>query len=188
MTPFHDHTAATAPPGSRRMVAAAEEQFGFTPAPVGRMAASPQALGGFFQLNALFQKSSLDELARECLILTVATRNECHYCVAMHSATLARSGASTQLIDDLRAERPLPEPQLEALRVFVHQVMDHTGAVPDPAMTAFLAAGYTAENALDVVLGIATYTLSTFANRLTGASLDEPFRAWAWEKDLAATG
>lgn len=62
----------------------------------------------------------------------------------------------------------------------MNQVIDHTGEVPDAALRDFLAAGYDARNALDVVLGIATHTLSTFANRLTDAPLDEPFEPWRW--------
>ena len=51
--------------------------------------------------------------------------------------------------------------------------MDTTGDVPAEELEAFTRAGYTARNALEVVLGIGTYTLSTFANRLTGAPLHE---------------
>jgi hypothetical protein len=39
-----------------------------------------------------------------------------------------------------------------------------------------------------VVLGVAAYTLSTYANRLTQAPLDAPFQAFAWnEPDQAVT-
>ena len=61
-------------------------------------------------------------------------------------------------------------PALEAVRRFTLAVLATSGAVDDDAMTAFLASGYTAANALEVVLGIGTYTMSTLANRLTGAS------------------
>jgi alkylhydroperoxidase family enzyme len=47
--------------------------------------------------------------------------------------------------------------------------MDTAGDVDDLAMESFLAAGYTPRQALDVVLGIGAYTISTFANRLTRA-------------------
>jgi alkylhydroperoxidase family enzyme len=80
----------------------------------------------------------------------------------------------------LRAESPLPEPRLEALRVFVHAVMDTRGEVPAEGLEAFTGAGYTQRNALEVVLGIGTYTLSTFANRLTRAPLDDAFAGHAW--------
>ena len=41
----------------------------------------------------------------------------------------------------------------------------------------FLAAGFTARHALEAVLGVATYTLSTFANRLVRAPVDPQLRA-----------
>lgn len=48
---------------------------------------------------------------------------------------------------------------------------------------AFQAAGFTEEQALDVVLGVGVYVLSTFANRVTCAEIDAPFAAFAWRCD-----
>ena len=50
----------------------------------------------------------------------------------------------------------------------------------EAALRAFLARGYTTQNALEVVLGIGTYTMSTLANRLTGAPVDEQLAVPAW--------
>ena len=49
----------------------------------------------------------------------------------------------------------------------------------DGHLGSFLAVGYTRQNALEVVLGIGTYTMSTLANRLTGAPLDDQLSAFA---------
>jgi hypothetical protein len=49
---------------------------------------------------------------------------------------------------------------------FMLRVYATTGDVPDDELAEFIAAGYTKRNALEVVLGIGTYTMSTFANRL----------------------
>ena len=59
-------------------------------------------------------------------------------------------------------------------------MLEHRGAVPDDVLDAFLAAGYQPRHALDVVLGVGTYTISTFANRLVRAPLDPPLAAHAW--------
>ncbi|MEH0937213.1 hypothetical protein [Micromonospora psammae] len=64
-------------------------------------------------------------------------------------------------------------------------MLDHRGAVPDDGVHAFLAAGFERRHALDVVLGVGTYTISTFANRLTDAPLDPPLAAYAWEPAAA---
>nr|WP_081656071.1 carboxymuconolactone decarboxylase family protein [Amycolatopsis vancoresmycina] len=177
---FPDHTPESAPTAARPAMAATAKKFGRVPAAVARLATSPELLNGFLRLNATFEATTLPALDREVLVMTVAARNRCHLCVAMHTATLHGLSASPALIAALRAESTLPEPRLEALRGFVHAVMDTTGDVPADALAAFTDAGYTARNALEVVLGIGTYTLSTYANRLTGAPVDEAFAAHTW--------
>jgi AhpD family alkylhydroperoxidase len=158
-------------------MAATAKKFGHVPAAVARLATSPELLNGFLKLNAIFESTTLPALDREVLVMTVAVRNGCHVCVAMHTAALEGLSAAPELISALRAQSPLPSPRLEALRGFVLTVMDTTGDVPSEALEGFTRAGYTARNALEVVLGIGTYTLSTFANRLTGAPLDDAFAA-----------
>ncbi|MFG1645214.1 carboxymuconolactone decarboxylase family protein [Amycolatopsis sp. NPDC049252] len=162
------------------MAATAKKFGGHVPSAVARLATSPELLNGFLKLNAIFESATLPALDREVLVMTVAARNGCHLCVAMHTASLQRLSAAPELVAALRAESALPSPHLEALRGFVHAVMDTTGEVPPEALEAFTGAGYTPRNALEVVLGIGTYTLSTFANRLTGAPLDEIFADHAW--------
>ncbi|MFF4877084.1 carboxymuconolactone decarboxylase family protein [Micromonospora sp. NPDC000668] len=181
MSVFTSHTAETAPVAARPTVEAVSRRFGWLPAPVALMADSPQLLAGFLTANAGFEQTALEPLEREVVVLAVATTNECHVCVALHTGTLTRLGATTELITALRAGTALPEPRLEALRQFTLAVLDHRGAVPDDVLDDFLTAGYQPRHALDVVLGVGTYTISTFANRLTRAPLDPPLAAHAWE-------
>jgi AhpD family alkylhydroperoxidase len=176
---FVDHTIETAPEAARTL-ATTEKHLGYLPAAVARLAEAPLLLDGFLKLSAMFETTSLDPLARETLIMTVATRNECHLCVAMHTATLRRLDADPALVAALRDGKPLPDERLQAVRDFTHTVMDTAGAVPDETLREFLDAGFTRRQALEVVLGIGTYTMSTFANRLTRAPIDEPLTAFAW--------
>jgi AhpD family alkylhydroperoxidase len=180
-THFPDHTVASAPPESRRSMEATVRRLGYLPAPVARLASSPQLLDGFLRISGLFETTTLDPLAREVVILTIAARNGCHVCVAMHTATLVRLGADPELIDALRATRPLDDERLDAVRVFTLEVLATAGSVRPAALEMFLAQGYTARNALEVVLGIGAYTMSTLANRLTDAPLDDQLAAHAWD-------
>ncbi|MER5628570.1 carboxymuconolactone decarboxylase family protein [Streptosporangium sp. NPDC002544] len=180
---FVTHTAESAPAAARTTVEGVERKFGFIPAPVGRMATSPELLKGFLTASAVFEQTTLAPIEREIVILTVATRNGCHVCVAMHTATLVRLEAPAEVIEGLRAQKPLSDTRSEALRSFTLAVMDHCGAVGDEETRAFLGAGYTPQNALEVVLGVGAYTISTFANRLIDAPLDPPFQAYAWDGD-----
>ncbi|GIJ26578.1 alkyl hydroperoxide reductase AhpD [Micromonospora qiuiae] len=178
---FTVHTTDTAPEAARSTMNGVRRALGHLPGAVGLMAESPELLNGFLTVNGIFENCGLNAVEREVVVLTVAVRNECHLCVAMHTATLTRHGGAPDLIDALRADAPLRDERLEALRRFTHAVLDHRGAVPDKELSAFFAAGYQPRHALDVVLGVGTYTISTFANRLTRAPLDPPVAAYAWE-------
>jgi AhpD family alkylhydroperoxidase len=166
---FAQHTLESAPAESRPLMEDTVEHLGHLPEGVARLAESPEMLRGFLQASALFEASTLDPLAREVVVMVIAVRNGCRLCVGMHTGRLRALGAETRLIAALRAAEPLADPRLEALRLFTLRALATTGAVPDDEIAEFLAAGYTNRNALEVVLGIGTYTMSTFANRLVRA-------------------
>jgi AhpD family alkylhydroperoxidase len=177
---FTEYTIESAPPAARKFMTATRNHLGYLPAGWARMAASPQLLDGFGKLTTIFDSSTLDPVAREVVIMTVATRNGCHICVAMHTARLTALGARPDLIAALRDAVPLPDEHLDAIRLFTLRVLDTAGDVGDQALRDFLAHGYTSQNALEVTLGIGTYTMSTLANRLTGAPVDDQLAAYAW--------
>jgi len=179
VTSFPDHTLESAPAASRRAMEATTRQLGYLPAAMARLASSPELLDGFLKMSALFDTTTLDPIAREVVIMTVATRNGCHICIAIHSARLSALGASEDLIAALRDASPVPDERLAAVQVFTTQVLDTVGGVGDEALDAFLAHGFTTRNALEVVLGIGAYTMSTLANRMTQAPLDYQLAALA---------
>ena len=176
---FTQHTIESAPAGSRRAMAAVAEKQGYLPAAVALLAESPEALEGFLRMSGSFEACTLDPLAREVVIMTVAVRNGCHLCAAMHSARLAALGADPDLTAALRAGAPLADARLDAARAFTVRVLDTAGEAGEESLAGFLGQGFTRRNALEVVLGIGAYTLSTLANRLTGAPVDEELRAFA---------
>lgn len=168
---FAPHTVETAPEGSRATMAAmAGAGGGVVPDAVARLAASPELLTGFLDMTARFDRCTLDPIAREVVIMTVAVHNDCHICIEMHAGKLRKLGAPPELAAALRGQQPLADERLDAVRVFTREVMATAGAVDTRAVEAFSAHGYTERNALEVVLGVGTYTLSTFANRLVRAA------------------
>ncbi|MFF8845807.1 carboxymuconolactone decarboxylase family protein [Streptomyces sp. NPDC015127] len=166
---FPEHTLDTAPPTSRPAMRAAAERLGHLPPAVARLATSPHLLDGFLELSAAFERTTLDPLARETVVMTVAVRNDCRVCVALHTGKLRTLGADGELIAALREARALDDERLEAVRTFTLEVLRTAGAVGDDELGAFLSHGFTPQNALEVVMGIGTYTMSTLANRLVRA-------------------
>lgn len=161
---FATHTLDTAPAASRPLLA----KTGLVE-PVTKLAESPEMLGGFLHVSAQFESSTLDPLAREVVVMTIATRNSCGVCIARHTGRLRELDADDDLIAALRAGAAPAEPRLAAVRTFTLRVLATAGAVPAHEVADFLAAGYTRRNALEVVLGIGAYTMSTLGNRLVEA-------------------
>lgn len=179
VTAFPRHTIESAPQRARRRMAGIEGAFGYLPAAVAQMASSPEVLEAFAAANAQFERATLDPVSREVVVMTIATRYECHICIAMHTARLRRLDASASLIAALQERKPLDDEPYDALRTFTLATMDGHGVVDDATFDRFLRAGYDEQNALEVVLAIGVYTLSAFANRMTEAPLDEQVSASA---------
>lgn len=165
---FPTHTIDSAPVDAQAAMAATTEKFGAMPPAVARLATSPQLLNEFLTASAAFEETTLSPAAREIVIMTVAVRHGCRICVTIHSSKLTALGRA-DLIDPLTTSTSLDDPELEAVRTFTHQLLDSTGAVDQEQLDCFLGAGHTPQQALDIVLGIGTYTMSTIANRLVGA-------------------
>ncbi|MGW5868780.1 carboxymuconolactone decarboxylase family protein [Streptomyces sp. NPDC055239] len=166
---FAEHTVKSAPAESRAAMERTAAASGKTPSAVARLAESPELLNGFLELSASFERTTLEPVAREVVIMTVAVRNDCHICVTMHTGKLRKLGADAEIVAALREGRALGDERLEAVRQFTLEVLATAGGVGDAELKGFLAAGHTERNALEVVMGIGTYTMSTLANRLTRA-------------------
>lgn len=179
---FTPLTTATAPEAAQLILAASERKFGFLPSPVARVAHAPVALKHLLAGLAAFEQTSLAPVEREVIAMTVAWENECRYCMAMHSALLARSAGHADVVAALREGTPLPDARLEALRRYARAVMRERGRVPDEISAALADAGFTEAQALEIVLGVGVYVLSTLLNVVTDAELDPPFVAFDWHR------
>lgn len=166
--PRFDET--NAPSAAREALAQTKRQFGAIPAPLARYAGSPWMLGAALAGLDAFEKSSLLPLEREVLAMTMGRANGCQFCLSLHRRLLAAKKAPAELVDALEAGAPLADARLEALRGFVLALLEHHGDVPRDTWTTFREAGFSHQQALEVVTGVSVYTLTTFANRLTETS------------------
>ncbi|HET9929406.1 MAG TPA: carboxymuconolactone decarboxylase family protein [Polyangiaceae bacterium] len=167
---FPSFTHTSAPEAARPALSSSLRSFGAIPAPLARYASSPLMLNTALANLRAFEESSLSELEREILAVTMGRANGCQFCVSMHLNQLGRLRADPELVRALRAGDALPSPRLEALRQFVLNALEKRGDVDESAFASFREHGFDHRQALDTLLGIAAYTLTTFANRLTETS------------------
>lgn len=167
MTDFQLYNVATAPEGSRAKLAEVTKAWGFTPNLHGMLAESPVALKAYDQLFALVAESTLSSVEQQVAYQAINVFHECEYCTAGHTYLSRSVGVPEAVIQALREGLPVADPGLEALRSFAETVVRDRGKVGDAAIDAFIAAGFTRANVLEVVTIAATKTISNYTNHLT---------------------
>jgi alkylhydroperoxidase family enzyme len=187
MTTFQAYTIDTAPAASKPSLEAAKKGFGFVPNLQSHMAASPELLAGYSALWDLFSKSTLTAHEQQVVYLTSNFENNCHYCMAGHSTLAKMIKMDAGVIDALRAGTTLPDAKLEALHRFTTLVVRERGFVPDADVDAFLAAGYTRQNVLEVILGVATKVMSNYTNHIVHTENDAFMKGNEWTKPSSQT-
>ncbi|MEO0400170.1 MAG: carboxymuconolactone decarboxylase family protein [Pseudomonadota bacterium] len=180
MTDFNIHTADTAPDAAKEILQTAQKNFGFVPNLYGVMAESPEILEAYGKIGDLFGRSSLSAVERNVVWLAINVEHNCHYCVPAHTGIAKSQGVGDDVIEALRNNTPIPDDRLEALRAFTLQVVRGRGEVSEADVNAFLAAGFTKRNILDVILGVSHKTISNYVNHFADTPVDAAFQSFAW--------
>lgn len=181
MQNFPYHTPETAPADARPLLEDARRQYGMVPNLYAKMAEAPVLLQAYRQIAELFSRSGLDPTEQQVVLLTVSRMNDCAYCMGAHSVLADAAGVPAEVTDAIRNDEPVHDARLEALRRFTARLVEARGWLDDADIRAFLAAGYTRANVLEVVLGVGQKTLSNYTNHIVGTDLDAAFSSRAWQ-------
>jgi uncharacterized peroxidase-related enzyme len=183
MSEFTLHTTDSAPEAARALLKGAQKQMGFVPNLYANLANAPAALEAYFGLSAQFDKTTLTPIERQVVLLAVSVENGCEFCVAAHSMMARKMAkAPDTVVDALRSRSTVPDARLEALSTFTRNMVKDRGWVVGAPLQAFLAAGFTRQQALEVVLGVTMKTLSNYANHLTETQTNEQFADETWKR------
>lgn len=185
MADFTAHSLESAPQGSKEVLEAAEKTYGFIPNLLRVLAESPRAIRAYWALGEELNKSALTGLEQQVLMLSVSRVNRCPYCMAAHSLTARLAGMKDDDLEALRSGRSISDPKLDALREFARLVTERRGGVTKEDTAAFLSAGFTKSQVLEVMLGIAYKTMSNYVNHVVGTNLDEELKKMKWQPPAA---
>lgn len=174
MTP---ETLDTATGEAHALLAGAKAKLGFVPNIYGYMAKLPPVLAAYLSTYDAFRaQAGFTPAEQETVFLTISRVNGCTYCMAAHSMIAdKRSGVSAESLAALRAGTALPDARLQAVAAFTEAMVTARGNPGKDVVDAFLAAGYTEQHVLGVVLAIACKTVSNFVNHLGATPVDAVF-------------
>ena len=184
MTQFTTHTIDTAPKASKPLLQGAKNTYTFVPNLLATMASAPSLLEGYMTLASIFDKTALSEAERQIILMTNNRLNGCIYCMAAHTTISQMSGVPADVIEGLRNNTPLANPKLEALRTFTAIVNEKRGWPAESEIEQFLAAGYTKQTVLEVILGTSLKVMSNYTNHIAQTALDDAFAPNKWTADI----
>ncbi len=173
-------TVESAPEEAKVRLINARNASGFLPNLLGVLANAPTALETYQVVSAINARNGLSATEREVVQITAATRNGCGFCAAGHTAIARKKlGLPEEVIAALRNTQALRDPKLNALALFTVAVLEQKGRVSDAELSAFLKAGYSQANVLEVVLGVSLATLCNYANNLAQTPINAELQAFA---------
>lgn len=175
------HTLQTVPENAKERMEMVQKANGFIPNLIGVLANSPQALEMYQEVGKINSKSSLTPEEIEVVQITAAAHNGCDFCVAGHTkiGTL-KLKMPENVLNALRARTTIEDDaKYQALAQFTMQLIDKRGKVSDDELAAIKAAGYSEQNILDVVLGVALATLCNYANNVAQNDINPELQAFA---------
>lgn len=175
-------TEDDADPAVAAVLTAAKQQVGMIPNMYAGMANAPGLLETYLDGYRRFRSSSgFSKVEQEVVFLAISRANACTYCMAAHSTIADKAKVPTEVTDALRAGHPLPDERLDTLARFTAVLVDRRGLPGAEEVDEFLAAGFTEEQVLHIVLAIGVKTLSNYSNHLLHTPVDGIWAARTWE-------
>lgn len=179
MSLFTQHTRESAPAESAAILDKVEERYGFVPNLAAYFAESPTSLGAILSLTGAFDETSFTAQEQQLILLTVSLLNGCSYCKTAHTALSRKVEMDDADLKALINFETLPNERLNTLRDFTKLMHEKKGMLADAEIQAFLDAGFSKAQVIELVLGLSLKTLTNTVNHLAGSQPNPEFVAMA---------
>ena len=122
----------------------------------------------------------LTEQENQIVLLTDAVTNSSAYAVAFHTALALQQGVSSEETDAIRARLVPRDQRFAALSTLAKTLIEKRGHLSEQELDAFIAAGFTKEQILEVIAIVAASTITNYAGTIANPPLEDRFQQFAW--------
>lgn len=168
------------PAAAQAPVKAVSEMFGFLPNVVIQMAQSPVALATYIANLRAFSGTSFTPVEQQVVLLAASVANRSPYSVAVHSTLAQKVGTDPETIEAIRTGCPITDTRLGVLRRFTERVTLKQGRLSEAEANAFIADGFTRQQLVEVIFGIATKTFAHYLQAIAKPEVDSAFKTFDW--------
>ena len=170
---------------ARERLGQIKKGLGFVPNLYATMSNSPTFLKAYLTLSSIYDETTLSPQEQQVVLLSTSWVNDCHYCMAAHTAIAKGAKVEDDVIEAAREGRAQSDPKLEALRQFALQLVRERGWVDGAPLQAFFDAGFTKQHVLDLITILAQKTISNYVNHIAETPVDRGFQPFAWQEEGA---
>ncbi|MBT2623645.1 carboxymuconolactone decarboxylase family protein [Chryseobacterium sp. ISL-6] len=149
-----------------------QKGLGFVPNLYAYFGKNETALGDYLELQN--RKSTLKTKEREVINLVTSQINGCRYCQSAHTVLGKMNGFSEDNILEIRGGKASFDTKLDALAKFTASAVENRGKATQESVEAFLEAGYTEANLIDVIMVVGDKIISNYIQNLTQLEIDFP--------------
>jgi alkylhydroperoxidase family enzyme len=180
MPTYQLHTIASAPEKSKPVLEQLQQAFGFLPNLLAKISNSPKLLTGLAGMFQQVHSPGLTEAENQIVLLTDAVTNSSAYAVAFHTALAHEQGISPEETDAIRAARAPKDQRFAALFTLAKTLIEKRGHLSEQELDAFLNAGFTKEQVMEVIAIVAASTITNYAGTIANPPLEDRFQQFAW--------
>lgn len=166
-----DPVSATGP--SAELLGEIRSAFGVAPNMFRAVANSPAALASMWGSFGALGKGRLGAKLGEQIAVAVADRNDCHYCLAAHTALGRKAGATAEEMTAAQRGKSA-DPKTAAALAFAQKLVDARGQVSDADVRSLREAGYDDEDVVEIVAHVALNLFTNYINVALAVPLDFP--------------
>ncbi len=170
MVNFTFHTPENTAGSTKELLTTIQKNYGFFPNMFGYMAEAPVTIEAYLALNDLVSKTSFTPAQQQVALLAVSVENNCDFCAVAHRAIGKMKGANLQTLTEIATYRVITDQQDRALATFAQTIAKNRGRPAEAEVQAFLDAGFTKRQILEVILIVSIKTLSNYINHLTNTA------------------
>jgi alkylhydroperoxidase family enzyme len=174
------HTIASAPEGSKPALEQLKKAFGVLPNLPAVIANSPKLINSLVGLFGQVHSPGLNEAENQIVLLTDAVTNSSTYAVAFHTALALQQGIGSEETTAIREGRLPTNKRFAALSALAQGLIEKRGHLSERKLDSFIAAGFTKEQILEVIVIVAASTITNYAGTIANPPLEDPFRQHAW--------
>lgn len=182
MTQFQVYTAENAPQKSQKQLSQAQKDFGFIPNAFAVLAESNLPIPLYTYMSQQIKENATltAEEANLCM-LAVSVTNGCEFCVPAHTAGASKIGTDSKVVDAIRNGKQGPNAKYNALVDFTKACVENRGWVSTTEIKAFLNAGYTKAQAMEVICICAMKTITNYASNMAKPPLNAELSKFEWK-------